>query len=90
MEFTVEKTTASKNGGFVITMRAQGALDEETGFYSKGVKRFAKNMNQLAVGSKVELDLTKFEEMRIEGVYADPETGEERPYTNVWLMLKGE
>ena len=89
MEFTVEKTTASKNGGFVITMRAQGAQDE-LGFYSKGVKRFAKNMNQLAVGSKVELDLTKFEEMRIEGVYADPETGEERPYTNVWLMLKGE
>ena len=89
MEFTVEKTTASKNGGFVITMRAQGAQDE-LGFYSKGVKRFAKNMNQLAVGSKVELDLTKFEEMKIEGVYTDPDTREERPYTNVWLMLKGE
>ena len=89
MEFTVEKTTASKNGGFVITMRAQGAQDE-LGFYSKGLKRFAKNVNQLAVGSKVKLDLTKFEEMKIEGVYADPETGEERPYTNVWLMLKGE
>ena len=89
MEFTVEKATASKNGGFVITMRAQGAQDE-LGFYSKGLKRFAKNVNQLAVGSKVKLDLTKFEEMKIEGVYTDPETGEERAYTNVWLMLKGE
>jgi hypothetical protein len=89
MEFTVEKATASKNGGFVITMRAQGAQDAD-GFYNKGLKRFAKNINQLAIGSKVNLDMDKFEEMRISGVYADPDTGEEREYTNVWLMLKGE
>ena len=89
MEFTVEKATASKNGGFVITMRAQGAQDE-LGFYSKGLKRFAKNINQLEIGSKVKLDTSKFEEVRISGVYSDPDTGEEREYTNVWLMLKGE
>lgn len=90
MEFTVEKATASKNGGFVITMRAQDVVDKETGFYSKGLKRFSKNIEQLKIGSKVELDLTKFEEIRIEGVYTDPETGEERTYTNVWLKFKGE
>jgi hypothetical protein len=89
MEFKVEKATASKNGGFVITLRAEGAQDE-LGFYSKGLKRFAKNVNQLAIGSKVKLDMDKFEEMRISGVYMDPETNEEREYTNVWLMLKGE
>ena len=88
MKFSVEKCTASVNGGFVVTLRAEGTEDEH-GFYSKGIKRFAKNRNDLELGLNLDLNLDEYTEYSQQGIYVDPETGEERKYTNVWLMPKG-
>ena len=89
MKFKVEKSTASKNGGFVVTLRSDNVVDKATGLYSKGLKRFSKSEIDHAVGTELELNLAHFEVRRDEGVYLDPETGEERPYTNVWIFYRG-
>ena len=79
MEFTVEKSTPSKNGGYVTTFRSEPKVDGI--FMSKGLKRFSKT-TEVAVGAKVEIDPEKFREERYSGVH------EGREYTNVWWHLK--
>ena len=90
MKFKVEKCTKSSRGGYVITLRSEDVVDETTGFYSRGIKRFTKGHNNLKIGSTWDVNLDFFRERRDEGVYVDPETGEEREYTNVWIFYKGE
>lgn len=86
--FKVQKSTASVNGGFVVTLHSQGVVDEQ-GIMGSNMRRYVKHVNGLAIDSTLELDLTKYDEYRQQGTYVDPETGEERPYTMVWLMPKG-
>ena len=90
-KFTIEKCTASVNGGYVCTMRSKGAEQTIDGikFINKGMKRFTKVAEEVAIGKVIDIPLDRFNEVRIEGVYQDPDTNEERPYTNVWLMFKG-
>jgi len=89
MVFKVEKSTASKNGGFVVTLRSENVVDKITGLYSKGLKRFSKSEIDHKIGTLLDINLKHFEENRDEGTYLDPETGEERAYTNVWIFYKG-
>lgn len=89
MIFKVEKSTASKNGGYVVTLRSENLVDETTGLYSKGLKRFSKSEIDHPLGTQLDINLAHFEERRDEGKYLDPETGEEREYTNVWIFYKG-
>jgi hypothetical protein len=89
MKFKVEKSTASKNGGFVVTLRSENVVDKITKLYSKGLKRFSKSEIDHKIGTELDINLDHFEERRDEGEYLDPETGEERKYTNVWIFYKG-
>ena len=89
MIFKVEKSTASKNGGFVVTLRSENVVDKATGLYSRGLKRFSKSEIDHPIDTELDINLAHFQERRDEGVYLDKETGEEREYTNVWIFFKG-
>jgi hypothetical protein len=89
MKFKVEKSTASKNGGFVVTLRSENVVDKLTGLYSRGLKRFSKSEINHPLNTELDINLAHFEERRDEGTYLDPETKEERDYTNVWIFYKG-
>ena len=89
MIFKVEKSTASKNGGFVVTLRSEDMVDQKTGLYSRGLKRFSKSQIDHPINTELDLNLAHFEKREDKGVYLDPETGEEREYTNVWIFFKG-
>ena len=79
MEFKVEKSTASKNGGFVTTFRSEPKVQGI--FMSKGLKRFSKT-TEVNVGATIDIDPDMFREERYSGVH------EGREYTNVWWHLK--
>ena len=102
-KFIVEKSTESKNGGFVNTLRTASRKVKfgNTTSTTKGRRRYIKSDDELNeemvdyVDKKtkelvVEINLDDFEETPIEGTYDDPETGEEREYTMIWLFAKGE
>ena len=83
MVFKVEKSTASKNGGYVVTLRSADLIDQKTGLYSKGLKRFSKSQIDHPLGTELDLNLVHFEKREDKGVHEGQE------YTNVWIFFKG-
>ena len=90
-KFNVEKSTESKNGGFVNTLRTEPRKAKlgNTTSTTRGMRRYIKSDEEITEKT-IEFNLDDFEEVRITGTYDDPETGEEREYTMVWYFAKGE